>query len=187
MPTWICSRFIHTHTQAHLRLENVSLRGTRKWIDAWRPKEVIERNVTVDNVNVSLPTVHLDTAYPIIGVPQVCVCVCVYVCVCHERKHKQVRMNTHTHTRGYPSICIFTYTHAPRTPNRSLTLPLSFPPSLLPSLLNEPAADAQRLARGIGARDRLQPGARPLELHQSRDPGGHGHGPQRERERARER
>eukprot|EP00802_Teleaulax_amphioxeia_P012991 Tamp_13038.p1 GENE.Tamp_13038~~Tamp_13038.p1 ORF type:complete len:537 (+),score=71.67 Tamp_13038:79-1689(+) len=61
---------MHGRGQAHLRLENVSLRGTRKWIDAWRPKEVIERNVTVDNVNVSLPTVHLDTAYPIIGVPQ---------------------------------------------------------------------------------------------------------------------
>jgi len=100
----------HTHTQAHLRLENVSLRGTRKWIDAWRPKEVIERNVTVDNVNVSLPTVHLDTAYPIIGVPQVCVCVCV--CVCVSRTQTQTSTHEYTHTHAWLSVNMHIYIHA---------------------------------------------------------------------------
>ena len=61
---------MHGRDRAHLRLDNVALRGSRQWIDEWRPKTLAEANVTTCNDALPLPTKHEGTNFPIMGVPQ---------------------------------------------------------------------------------------------------------------------
>lgn len=60
---------VYGKERASLSVEDTILKGNVLWSDDDRPKSFVEKNVTVDNENTTLPRFYVDTDFPVLGLP----------------------------------------------------------------------------------------------------------------------